>query len=731
MGQRQQALCLWVVGIMLAAAGCAEEIGVPFSNDTSSGSDSSGTTSGTSGTETDSLDDSNSTSGAEVTPWGCGDGTIQPPEACDDGPNNSDTNPNACRSDCTEAYCGDGVIDANETCDNGALNSDADPRACRTNCTQPRCGNGILEAGEQCDSGASNSDSAPDACRGSCVLPTCGDGVQDSGEGCDDGNTIDSDECANACISILSILCQPCTTDEECGRPIDTCETSASGQFCAVACDPDAADPCPLGYDCVVDDTEENRIGKCFPTAGECREVCGNGLDDDADTFVDCADSDCATTDPRCGSEICDDQFDNDSDTLTDCRDPDCIDAPVCQEDCTDNADNDLDTLTDCADIEDCADHPRCQDACASPTACTGLPAPTCANSTTLRTASVECVSNEGVATCTYPTTDTVCPNDGACVNGACVNPCAPSASAVCTSVPAPTCANSTTVTSYAPACTAAAGQPDCDYPGTNTPCGSGQACSGGVCVSPCNPNPCTSIPAAICVDDTTIRTYTSACSINGTAAVCDYPFTDTPCTGNNVCSGSSCVSPSSLPQPTQPGDVIFSEVMFYPNGSFQQKQWIEIYNTTNNTFNLGGCHMYNSGETFPINVTSQTLILSPGEYAVLNGSSLSGSGLPSIDFQYSGSSFVMNCNSGCGSNAAETLRLGCGTSGSLTIDQITYSPGAISSRGFSLNLDPESRNHTANDNQSNWCITSAVNYSLDPINTNRGTPGEANTQCP
>lgn len=47
----------------------------------------------------------------------CGDGITEPPvEQCDDGLNNSDVTPNACRRDCRLASCRDGVIDVGEVC---------------------------------------------------------------------------------------------------------------------------------------------------------------------------------------------------------------------------------------------------------------------------------------------------------------------------------------------------------------------------------------------------------------------------------------------------------------------------------------------------------------------------------------------------------------------------------------------------------------------------------------
>jgi len=129
----------------------------------------------------------------------CGDGVIDSSETCDNGPENSDTEPDACRTDCRAAWCGDGVIDSGETCDNGPENSDTEPNACRTNCLPASCGDGVLDTGEECDNGGANSDTASDACRTNCRLPRCGDGVVDTGEDCDDGNNISGDGCSWSC----------------------------------------------------------------------------------------------------------------------------------------------------------------------------------------------------------------------------------------------------------------------------------------------------------------------------------------------------------------------------------------------------------------------------------------------------------------------------------------------------------------------------------------------------
>ncbi len=94
-------------------------------------------------------------------------------------------------------------------------------------------------------------------------------------------------------------------------------------------------------------------------------EDCENGLDDDGDGQVDCADADCASH-PACvvPDEICDNGIDDDGDGQVDCADGDCNGHPSCTvpvEDCDNGADDDGDGQVDCADA-DCAAHPSCQD---------------------------------------------------------------------------------------------------------------------------------------------------------------------------------------------------------------------------------------------------------------------------------------------------------------------------------------------------------------------------------
>lgn len=86
-------------------------------------------------------------------------------------------------------------------------------------------------------------------------------------------------------------------------------------------------------------------------------EDCTNGIDDDVDDALDCADSDCDTSTicHELGAQ-CSDMLDNDADGDTDCADFDCSSEPACVEGgpvlCRDMLDNDGDGAVDCADFD-------------------------------------------------------------------------------------------------------------------------------------------------------------------------------------------------------------------------------------------------------------------------------------------------------------------------------------------------------------------------------------------
>ncbi|MFH2008500.1 MAG: hypothetical protein ABI333_18075 [bacterium] len=93
--------------------------------------------------------------------------------------------------------------------------------------------------------------------------------------------------------------------------------------------------------------------------------ACDNGVDDDGDGTIDCDDPDCAMNQVcNPNTELaCSNGVDDDEDGAMDCMDSDCWETAACQEVCDDGVDNDLDGLKDCDDV-DC----RTDEACGSVT---------------------------------------------------------------------------------------------------------------------------------------------------------------------------------------------------------------------------------------------------------------------------------------------------------------------------------------------------------------------------
>jgi MYXO-CTERM domain-containing protein len=97
---------------------------------------------------------------SECTP-GCGDGLIDVAagEECDEGIDNDDTAPDACRDSCRIAHCGDTVVDTGEECDLGEVaNASRTSNGCRPDCRMAFCGDGLLDDGEYCDEGVVDPD---------------------------------------------------------------------------------------------------------------------------------------------------------------------------------------------------------------------------------------------------------------------------------------------------------------------------------------------------------------------------------------------------------------------------------------------------------------------------------------------------------------------------------------------------------------------------------------------
>jgi hypothetical protein len=94
--------------------------------------------------------------------------------------------------------------------------------------------------------------------------------------------------------------------------------------------------------------------------------LCTDGVDNDSDGLVDCADPECQSfmICAEDNSQNCNDGIDNDGDGLIDCEDDECLEFLFCDEDgklCNDGIDNDQDGLIDCAD-DNCKDEIYCNE---------------------------------------------------------------------------------------------------------------------------------------------------------------------------------------------------------------------------------------------------------------------------------------------------------------------------------------------------------------------------------
>jgi cysteine-rich repeat protein len=240
----------------------------------------------------------------------CGNGVLDPGEACDDG---NAVSGDGCNATCTsEEYCGNGIVDTlqGEECDDGNIVSGD---GCAADCTLEQdvvCGNGTVEGDEECDDGNTQDG---DGCSGECLWegspPTCGDGTLDAGEECDDGNTEDGDGCSAECALEVSPDCGNGTLDageqcddgnndpgdgcgpncrlEECGNgildPGEGCEdgNTENGDGCSAECQPEVCGNGTLdaGEECDDGNTQDGD-GCSAVCALESQDTCGDGTRD-------------------------------------------------------------------------------------------------------------------------------------------------------------------------------------------------------------------------------------------------------------------------------------------------------------------------------------------------------------------------------------------------------------------------------------------------------------------
>lgn len=185
----------------------------------------------------------------------CGNGKLDPGEACDPTIPAGQTGFGPCLANCKLATCGNGVVETPvEQCDP----TPADPNNCTGTCQirVKACGDGFLESGEVCDGtlfpAGTPAGATCDALCTKVTLPAvCGNGVLESGELCDPKFTVN--DCGSNCKNDTPATCFSCENSAAtCG---DFVKCDQLGTLVAAAGSPAAGTPkanlCNAVVDCV------------------------------------------------------------------------------------------------------------------------------------------------------------------------------------------------------------------------------------------------------------------------------------------------------------------------------------------------------------------------------------------------------------------------------------------------------------------------------------------------
>ena len=283
--------------------------------------------------------------------WVCGNGKVDPHEACDDG---NSVAGDGCTANCSveagfscpkdpltgaggkctavaQSVCPNAIVENDETCDDGNATPDDGCTGCKIDpgyscptagelCTQnERCGDGNvdLDIKEECDDGNTT---PGDGCGALCKIEpnytcpnagqlckttiVCGDGTIAGTEQCDDGNKLSSDGCSASCQVEAGWLCPVAATRcsaKTCGDGIkvgtEQCDdnNTTANDGCSPTC---KLEP---GYKC----SQVNNVTVCSKTS--CGDSAKEGFEqcDDGNLIPYDGCSPTCTLEPKCANGTC------------------------------------------------------------------------------------------------------------------------------------------------------------------------------------------------------------------------------------------------------------------------------------------------------------------------------------------------------------------------------------------------------------------------------------------
>jgi hypothetical protein len=209
--------------------------------------------------------------------------------------------------------------------------------------------------------------------------------------------------------------------------------------------------------------------------------------------------------------------------------------------------------------------------------------------------------------------------------------------------------------------------------------------------------------------------------------------------TGGAMIDGGSDAAPA----PSAPGQLVITEIMADSVGPPDESgEWFELYNPTNQTFDLFGCLLFDTSTVMEnTDTVGRHILIDPQHYVTMarfgdvsGGFSptynyhtrLTVGGIPDPDKDVKFDNAGDRVGITCGSTVIDTVEFSAQSAG--WIQPIPPATVAMVPHGRSYSLDPSHLSATENEDPANWCTGVAV-YPL-PSGPDHGTPGVANPPC-
>lgn len=166
-------------------------------------------------------------------------------------------------------------------------------------------------------------------------------------------------------------------------------------------------------------------------------------------------------------------------------------------------------------------------------------------------------------------------------------------------------------------------------------------------------------------------------------------------------------------------GSLVITEFLADASGADENKEYIEIYNSSNDPIDLNGFVL--SDDDSDEHTINTSLIVAAGDYVVLGQSNvLADNGGVTVDYVYSG----FNLGNSSSTDPIDEIIISCNNT---ELDRVDYTSSFPIEEGESTSLNPDNLTATDNDTGSNWCLATSEIMTDGDL----GTPGTANDVCP